>query len=120
MNRPGQPPPQQSRQQTGIALLPASVVRGEQLQLAPSVWEALAVADRSLGALEGYARALPDPESFAELMLLRESVRSNHLQGGQATLADLLWWRADQGHEEAVTTLRGELRVAANYVEDKS
>jgi len=117
MDRPGQPQPRQSRQQSGIVLLPGSVVRGEQLQLTPTLWEAVAVADRTLGALEGYARALPDPESFAELMLLRESVRSNHLEGGQATLADLLWWRADPGHEEAVTTLRGELRVAANYVE---
>ena len=107
----------QGRHRSGIVLLPSSVVRGEQLELSPPLWEAVMAADRAVGALEGYVRALREPESLAELMLLRESILSNALEGGRATLADLLWWQLDQGHENADSALRGELRLAANYVE---
>ena len=107
----------QGRHRSGIVLLPSSVVRGEQLELSPPLWEAVMAADRAVGALEGYVRALREPESLAELMLLRESILSNALEGGRATLADLLWWQLDQSHENADSALRGELRLAANYVE---
>jgi Fic family protein len=50
-------------------------------------------------------------------MLLRESVLSNRMEGGRVTLAQLLWWRADQSQEDADADLRGELRLAANYLE---
>jgi Fic family protein len=50
-------------------------------------------------------------------MLLRESVLSNRMEGGRASLAQLLWWREDQGHEAADAALRGELRLVANSVD---
>jgi Fic family protein len=117
MNSPGESRPTQSRQRPGTVLLPSSLVRGEQLQLDAALWEAISVADRALGALGGYVRALADGESLAELMLLRESVLSNRMEGGRVTLAQLLWWRADQSQEDADADLRGELRLAANYLE---
>lgn len=117
MNSPGEPRPTQSRQRPGIVLLPPSLVRGGQLPLDAALWEAVSVADRALGNLSGYVRALADRESLAELMLLRESVLSNRMEGGRVTLAQLLWWRADQSQEDADADLRGELRLAANYLE---
>ncbi len=118
MNSPGETRPTQRRQRPGIVLLPPSLARNEQLQLDSALWEAVSVADRALGNLSGYVRALADGGAFlAELMLLRESVLSNRMEGGQVTLAQLLWWRADQRLEEADADLRGELRLAANYLE---
>ena len=93
------------------------MVRGEQLPLDPELWEAVSLAERELGALGGYARSLEDPESVAELMLLRESALSNGMEGGRASLEQILWWRIDQRLEEPDASLRGELRLAANYLE---
>ena len=117
VNLPGIPAPEESRHGPGNVLLPLPLVRGEQLELDGVLWEALCLAERALGALDGYARALPDGESFAELMLLRESAHSNRIEGGRASVADLLWWRTDQGHEAADAGLRGELRLASNCID---
>ena len=104
-------------QRPGIVLLPPSLVRGEQFQLDPALWAAVSLAERELGTLGGYARAREDPESVAELMLLRESALSNGMEGGRASLGQILWWRTDQHLEEADASLRGELRLAAYYLE---
>ena len=39
------------------------------------------------------------------------------MEGGRASLGQILWWRTDQHLEEADASLRGELRLAANYLE---
>lgn len=56
--------------------------------------DALSLADRRLGRLDGAADILPEPELFVTMYVHKEAVLSSQIEGTQASLVDVLEYEA--------------------------
>lgn len=82
------------------------------LDLGPSLLEALEDATLSLGKLVGSTEILPDPDLFVFMYVRREAVLSSQIEGTEASLVDLLEHEADIEKSER----RMDVREVSNYI----
>lgn len=70
----------------------------------------LALAERSLGRLEGVTRILPNPDLFVAMYVRKEAVLSSQIEGTRASLQDVI------EYEAADEKARGDVAEVVNYV----
>jgi Fic family protein len=76
------------------AFVPKALPPDPALQWSNHLLAALSRADRSLGRLDGVARALPNPDLFVAMYVRREAVLSSQIEGTQSSLDDVLAFEA--------------------------
>src|SRR5260370_37576872 len=83
------------------------------IDFSPKLVNALSEADRTLGALEGMGRTLPNPTLLVMPYARREAVLSSRIEGTQASLSDLFLFESAKRkpHDSA-------LKNGANFVYD--
>ena len=81
------------------------------IDFSPQLVNALSEADRSLGALEGMGRTLPNPTLLVMPYARREAVLSSRIEGTQASLSDLFLFEAAK-----VKSRDSDVKEVANYV----
>lgn len=81
------------------------------IEFSPKLVNALSEADRTLGALEGMGRTLPNPTLLVMPYARREAVLSSRIEGTQASLSDLFLFEAAKVKSE-----NSDVKEVANYV----
>jgi len=79
----------------------------------PTLVGALSEADRALGELAGFGRALPNPHLLIRPFVRREAVLSSRIEGTQASLSELYAYEAVQ---LALFEPTADVREVYNYV----
>lgn len=82
------------------------------LEYTPKLVNLLSEADRSLGALEGMGRILPNANLLVIPYMRREAVLSSRIEGTQASLSDLFLFEAARTQPKEAS----DVREVANYV----
>jgi len=94
MTHPGTLPERAGRyvtQPTGYrAFVPASLPPEPGIEMTPELQDALSLADRSLGRLDGSILTLPNPDLFVFMYVRKEAVLSSQIEGTQSSLQDVL------------------------------
>ena len=81
------------------------------IDFSPQLVNALSEADRTLGALEGMGRTLPNPTLLVMPSARREAVLRSRIEGTQASLSDLFLFEAAKVKSED-----SDVKEVANYV----
>jgi len=80
------------------AFLPAPLPPDPPLLADHELMSLLAVAERSLGRLDGATGVLPNPDLFVAMYVRKEALLSSQIEGTQASLVDVLEYEADPSH----------------------
>jgi len=83
------------------------------IQWTPALQALLSEADRAIGRLDTVTRILPNPDLFLAMYVDREAVDSSRIEGTQASLTDLLEFRAAVPRSGRPT----DVEEVSNYVE---
>ena len=97
------------KQPTGYAsFVPAPLPPCPEVKMDNGMLQALSLADRFLGRLDGITRILPNPDLFVDMYVKKESLLSSQIEGTQASFADIIT------HDEVGLT--EDQREVSNYV----
>src|SRR5215216_147347 len=83
-----------------------------QIEYTAGLVNLLSEADRSLGALEGIGRILPNANLLVMPYMRREAVLSSRIEGTQASLSDLFLFEASRAEAKEAP----DVREVANYL----
>ena len=74
--------------------------------------ELLSKADTAIGRLSGISEALPNPDLFVAMYVIKEAVLSSQIEGTEASLEDILEYES----ENRPKTLANDVAEVVNYV----
>jgi len=76
------------------AFIPAPLPPKPPVRMTDEILDALSLADRALGRLDGSTENLPNPDLFVFMYVRKEALLSSQIEGTQASLIDVLEFEA--------------------------